>query len=141
MYSVHFATVKAALESHYYYLRKNLRVDNELAAKLYGWIPKLLGDPPYSEIKAMNNQGKHYDAYEKWFNFATSSYTQESVGEFCKCLKEAGREGRPRLTKVARKTLKKVPNRGNVHMMCLVLCSIFSHSSYIIVVYVARSLQ
>jgi hypothetical protein len=34
--------VKAALERHHSYLRKNLRVDNELAAKLYGWIPKLL---------------------------------------------------------------------------------------------------
>ena len=122
---VHLPTVKAALESLYSYLRKNLTVDNELAAKLYGWKPQLLGDPPYSEIKSLSNQGKQYDAFEKWFNFATSYYTQESVGMFCNCLKEAGREGRPKLTKVARKTLKNVPNRGNVHMLCSVLCIIF----------------
>ena len=133
VFLVHFATVKAALESHHSYLRKNLRVDNELAAKLYGWSPQLLGDPPYGEIRSLNNQGRQYDAFEKWFNFATSSYTQESVGEFCKCLKEAGREDRPRLTKVARKTLKKVPSRGNVHMMYLVHCSICILTSCIVV--------
>jgi hypothetical protein len=100
--------VTITLKNHYAYLRKNLPMSNDLATKLYGWSPQLLADSPYHEIRALNNLGRHFDAFEKWFEFATSFYTEDSIRALCKCLKEAGREGRSKLTKVAMKTLKKV---------------------------------
>ena len=83
------------------YLEKNLSVDNYLATQLYGL--KLLGDPPYSEIHALNKNGEHHEAFDHWYSFASKYYTGESLNDLCECLKRVGEEARPKLIEVAKK--------------------------------------
>ena len=74
-------------------------VDNELAASMYG--SKLLDYPTYSRICALNEKGRQNDAFEQWFRFATSNYTEESINVLSDCLKKVGKGTRPRLIKVS----------------------------------------
>ena len=98
--------VKDVLRSSYSYLRENLSIDNEVASKLFGWSPRLLGDPPYREILSLNERGKHFDAFERWYQFAESSYTEDRLKVFCECLGEIGSPTRPKLVDVGRRMLK-----------------------------------
>ena len=82
-------------------------VDNQVAAKLYGWKPQLLADPPYHEIRHLNECGRHYDAFEKWYMFAKSSYNEDSLKVFCECLREIGeKDAKFTLVGVAEEILK-----------------------------------
>ena len=85
----------------YSYLSKNLSIDNDLASILYGWKPQLLEDPPYHQINALNDNGKHQDAFKQWHKFAMKSYTEKRLLELCKCLRKAGKKAKPKLTEVA----------------------------------------
>ena len=88
------------------YLEENLSVDNELAAQLYGL--NLLGDPPYSEICTLNNNGKHQEAFAHWYSYASKNYTGKSLNNLCKCLRRVGENARPLLTEVAKKIEKAI---------------------------------
>ena len=98
--------MKDVLRSSYSYLRENLSIDNEVASKLFGWRPQLLGDPPYREILSLNERGKHFDAFERWYQFVESSYTEDRLKVFCECLEEIGNPTRPKLVDVGRRLLK-----------------------------------
>ena len=98
--------MKDVLRSSYSYLRGNLSIDSEVAAKLFGWSPQLLGDPPYREILSLNERGKHFDAFERWYQFAESSYTADRLKVFCECLAEIGSPTRPKLIDVGRRVLE-----------------------------------
>ena len=111
--------MKNVLENNFAFLRENFKVDNQVAAKLYGWKPQLLADPPYHEIRQLNERGSHYDAFEKWHMFAKSSYTEDSLKVFCKCLREIGEKGaRHKLVGVAEEILKKF--EGDFLSSCLI---------------------
>ena len=92
-------------------------VDNDLASKLFGWKPQLLADPPYREIRALNDLGKHHDAFEKWYVFSESSYTEDRLEVFCECLKEVGKDTRPKLKVVAEEILKKLKGKFVFHTL------------------------
>ena len=80
--------VKTTLQKCYAYLRKNLSIDNELSAKLFGWKPQLLDEPTFAEIRALNEHNKPYEAFQKRYQFAELGYTEE----FCECLEEVGKD-------------------------------------------------
>ena len=101
--------VKNVLESNHAFLRDNLTIDSQVAARLFGWKPQLLTDPPYHEICHLNECGKHYDAFDKWYMFAISSYTEDSLKVFCECLREiAEKDAKSKLVEVAEEILKKL---------------------------------
>ena len=83
------------------YLEENLSVDNHLTSKLFGL--ELLGDPPFTEICASNNNGRHQEAFVRWYLFASKNYTGESLNNLCKCLRRVGKNARPLLIEVAKK--------------------------------------
>jgi hypothetical protein len=103
--SVSEDAVKDVLKSEYSYLRENLSIDNEVASKLFGWRPQLLGDPPYREILFLNDRGKNFDAFERWHQFAETSYTADRLKVFCECLQEIGSCAKPKVVEVGRKML------------------------------------
>ena len=96
------------MQKHYAYLRENLSVDNELSAKLFGWKPQLLDEPTFDEIRSLNEHGKPTVAFQKWYQFAVSGYTEESLRVFCECLEEVGKEAKPKLIEVAKKIRRKL---------------------------------
>ena len=101
-----------------------MTIDNEVAAKLFGWKPQLLGDPPYYEICSLNECGKHYDAFEKWYVFAKSSYTEERLNDFCECLREIGRvDARSKFAEVAEILERLKGNFSIVHFKCVSVCT------------------
>ena len=121
--------VKDVLKTEYSYLRENLSIDNEVASKLFGWSPQLLGDPPYREILSLNERGKHLDAFERWHQFAESSYTEDRLKVFCECLAEIGSPTRPKLVDVGRRVFEKLvgePMSG--WFVCMVWCSLLCQS-------------
>ena len=86
-----------------------MTIDNPVAARLFGWKPQLLADPPYHEIRHLNACGKHYDAFEEWYKFAKSSYTEDILKVFCECLKKiAKKDAKFKLVEVAEEILKKL---------------------------------
>ena len=91
------------MQKCYAYLRENLSVDNELSAKLYGCEPQLLDKATFVEIGALNKYGQPYEAFQKWYQFAESGYTEERLRVFCECLEEVGKEAKPKLIEVAKK--------------------------------------
>ena len=100
--------MKNVLESNHAYLRDNLRIDNQVAERLFGWKPQLLADPPYHEIRHLNECGKHSDAFDKWYMYAISSYTEDILKVFCECLKKiAKKDAKFKLVEVAEEILKK----------------------------------
>ena len=103
--------VRTTLQKCYAYLRDKLSIDNDLAAKLFGWDPQLLDGTNFDEIRALNDHGKHFDAFQKWYRFAESWYTEERLEVFCECLEELGKDAKPRLFEVA-KEIRKL-SRGN----------------------------
>ena len=100
--------VKTTLQKRYAYLRENLSVDNELSAKLFGWEPQLLDKPTFAETRALNEHGKPYDAFQKWYQFAESGYTEERLRVFCECLEEVGKDAKPMLITVAKEIRRKL---------------------------------
>ena len=96
------------MQKRYAYLRKNLSVDNELSAKLFGWKPQLLDKPTFAEIRALNEHGKPYEAFQKWYEFAESGYTEERLRVFCECLEVVGKDAKPKLIEVAKKIRRKL---------------------------------
>ena len=104
-------SVKTTLQIHYAYLMGNLLVDNELAAELFGWKPRLLNERTLNEIRALNGYGRHSEAFLKWYQFAKSWYTEERLRAFCECLEKAGKDARSKLIEVAKKIRKLL--RGN----------------------------
>ena len=99
------------LQKRYAYLRGNLPIDNELAAKLFGWEPQLLDGPIFDEIRALNELGRHSEAFQKWYQFAESWYTKERLKNFRECLEELGKDTKPKLIEVAKEIRKLL--RGN----------------------------
>ena len=95
------------MQKRYAYLRENLSVDNELSAKLFGWKPQLLDEPTVDEIRSLNEHGKPTEAFQKWYQFAISGYTEERLRVFCECLEEVGKEVKPKLIEVAKKIRSK----------------------------------
>ena len=89
--------VKTTLQKRYAYLRQNLSIDNELSAKLFGWEPQLLDGPTVAEIRALNEYGKPTEAFQKWYQFAKSGYTEKRLRVFCECLEEVGKDAKPKL--------------------------------------------
>ena len=67
--------------------------------------------PNFDEIRALNEHGKHSEAFQKWYQFAESGYTKERLRVFCECLEEAGKDARPKLIEVAKEIRKLL--RGN----------------------------
>jgi GTPase SAR1 family protein len=90
------------LKDQFSYLEENLHIDNTLASKLYGWKPSLLRSQEYKRIGALLDQGEDDKAFEKWYTFATG-YSEELLKEFCKCLRKAGKDARPKLIRIADK--------------------------------------
>ena len=82
-------------------LQRDLPVDNNLASKLYGL--KLLADPPLSEIRAMNEHGKHHEAFVYWHTYALKFYTGKSLKDLCTCLRTLGNDAKPLLIEIAEK--------------------------------------
>ena len=82
-------------------LQKDLPVDNDLAAQLYG--SKLLADPSFSKIRALNNNGEHQEAFVHWHTYALKYYTGESLNDLCRCLRSVGGNAKPILIEVAKK--------------------------------------
>ena len=120
--------MKNVLKSNYAFLRENLTVDNQVAARLFGWKPPLLGDPPYYEIRSLNEGGKHYDAFEKWYVFAKSSYTEERLKDFCECLEEiGGKDARSKLAEVAVELLKEFKGSFHTFFSCKLLACYTRH--------------
>ena len=100
--------VKTKLQTCYSYLRENLPIDNGLAAQLFGWKPQLLDKPNFDAIGALNKQGEHSQAFQKWYDFAESWYTEETLRVFCECLEEAGKGVKQTLIKVAKEIRRKL---------------------------------
>ena len=115
--------MKDVLKSEYSYLRENLSIDSEVASKLFGWSPQLLGDPPYREILSLNERGKHFDAFERWYQFAESSYTEDRLKVFCECLGEIGSPTRPKLIEVGRRVFEMLVGEPMSGWFVFVLCS------------------
>jgi hypothetical protein len=82
-------------------LREHLPIDNSLAGDMYGWKPPLLENPAYSEIRALNKNGLHEEAFEKWHTFATGVYNRERLEALCQCLRKAGAGAKAKLIQVA----------------------------------------
>ena len=82
-----------------------------LAAKLFGWEPQLLDRAHFDEIRALNGNGKHSEAFQKWYQFAASWYTEKELENFCNCLEELGKDAKPKLIEVAKEIRKLL--RGN----------------------------
>ena len=112
--------MKNVLEGKYSFLRENLIVDSDLASKLFGWKPQLLAGPPYREIRALNDLGKHHDAFEKWYVFSESSYTEDRLEVFCECLKVVGKNTRPKLKVVAEEILKELKGKFVFHSFIVI---------------------
>ena len=67
----------------------------------------------FDEIRALNGNGKHFEAFQKWYQFAESWYTEERLKNFRECLEELGKDARPRLIEVAKEIRKLL--RGNCY--------------------------
>ena len=60
----------------------------------------------FDEIRALNGNGKHFEAFQKWYQFAESWYTEKRLEDFCNCLVELGKDVRPKLIEVAKEIRK-----------------------------------
>ena len=73
-----------------------------------------MDEPTFAEIRALNEHGKPYEAFQKWYQFAESGYTEERLRVFCECLEEVGKGAKPRLIEVAKKIRRKLL-RGDLY--------------------------
>ena len=105
--------MKTTLDNLHEFLSENLKLDNNVASKMYSWNPKLLNSTTYNNIRRLCENNEYEKVFSEWYWYAKNFYTGVFLMEFCKCLKKAGKDARPVLIVVAEKIEGEL--QGNLH--------------------------